>query len=221
MKKVVCFIPIKDNSTRVLKKNLRPFGRKPLFRYVVDTVIKSNKFDEVIVDTDSDEVKEYCRNNSIGIIDRDPELSKDSANGNDLLKSWIETKPNYDIYFQIFVTSPFLKVDTINDCVDFMKKTSEYDSIFTGAEEYTWYWFDNKPINYEPKVLPRSQDAKPMVRETTSLYGITKEAFLKDTSRVGRNPKIYIVNQIEAVDIDTELDFFIAEQVYWKNNLRR
>ena len=103
MKKVVCFIPIKDNSTRVLKKNLRPFGRKPLFRYVVDTVIKSNKFDEVIVDTDSDEVKEYCRNNSIGIIDRDPELSKDSANGNDLLKSWIETKPNYDIYFQIFV----------------------------------------------------------------------------------------------------------------------
>ena len=175
----------------------------------------------MIVDTDSDEVKEYCRNNSIGIIDRDPELSKDSANGNDLLKSWIETKPNYDIYFQIFVTSPFLKVDTINDCVDFMKKTSEYDSIFTGAEEYTWYWFDNKPINYEPKVLPRSQDAKPMVRETTSLYGITKEAFLKDTSRVGRNPKIYIVNQIEAVDIDTELDFFIAEQVYWKNNLRR
>ncbi len=220
MNRTVCFIPIKDNSIRVSKKNLRKFGRKPLFRHVIDTVIKSDKFDDIFVDTDSVEVKEYCENNSINVIDRDPELSKDSANGNDLLKSWVEMKPNYDIYFQIFVTSPFLKIDTINDCVDFMKETSEYDSIFTGVEEYTWYWFDNKPINYEPKVLPRSQDAKPVIRETTSLYGITKEAFLLDNSRIGRNPKIYIVNQIEAVDIDTELDFFIAEQISYKNNLR-
>ena len=219
MNKTVCFIPIKDNSTRVLKKNLRKFGRKPLFKHVIDKVIESDKFDDVFVDTDSVEVKEYCGNNSINVIDRDPELSKDSANGNDLLKSWVEMKPDYDIYFQIFVTSPFLKMDTINNCVDFMKETSEYDSIFTGVEEYTWYWFDNKPINYEPKVLPRSQDAKPMIRETTSLYGIKKEAFLLDNSRIGRNPKIYIVNQIEAVDIDTELDFFIAEQISYKNNL--
>ena len=220
MNRTVCFIPIKDNSTRVLKKNLRKFGRKLLFKHVIDKVIESDKFDDVFVDTDSVEVKEYCGNNSINVIDRDPELSKDSANGNDLLKSWVEMKPNYDIYFQIFVTSPFLKMDTINNCVDFMKETSEYDSIFTGVEEYTWYWFDNKPINYEPKVLPRSQDAKPVIRETTSLYGITKEAFLLDNSRIGRNPKIYIVNQIEAVDIDTELDFFIAEQISYKNNLR-
>ena len=220
MSRTACFIPIKNNSTRVSKKNTRLFGNKSLFRYVVDTVIKSNKFDDIFVDTDSDEVKYYCKDNSINIINRDPELSKDSANGNDLLKSWIETKPDYDIYFQIFVTSPFLKVETINDCVDLMKQNSEYDSVFTGVEEYTLYWFDNKPINYEPKVLPRSQDAKPMIKETTSLYGITKEAFLKDNSRIGRNPKIYLVNQIEAVDIDTELDFFLAEQIYYKNNLR-
>ena len=91
----------------------------------LESLEESDKFDDVFVDTDSVEVKEYCENNSINVIDRDPELSKDSANGNDLLKSWVEMKPNYDIYFQIFVTSPFLKIDTINDCVDFMKETSE------------------------------------------------------------------------------------------------
>ena len=57
MTKTACFIPIKDNSTRVSKKNTRLFGNKSLFRYVVDTVIKSNKFDDIFVDTDSDEVK--------------------------------------------------------------------------------------------------------------------------------------------------------------------
>ena len=37
---------------------------------------------------------------------------------------------------------------------------------------YTWFWFNNRAINYDPRILPRSQDAKPVVVETTALYGI-------------------------------------------------
>ena len=50
----------------------------------------------------------------------------------------------------------------------------------TSRRIFTWYWFDNKPINYNPTKLPRSQDAKPVIVETTALYGIKSEALKKE-----------------------------------------
>jgi CMP-N-acetylneuraminic acid synthetase len=212
MNKIACFIPIKSNSSRVPNKNLRLLGDKPLYRHALDTVIKSKVFDDIFVDTDSEDVKKYCIENSINVIDRDPKLSKDNANGNDLLKYWVNIKPNYDIYFQVFVTSPFLTIETLNNCVNIMNKNNN-DSVFTVIEDYTWYWFNNKPINYDPKLLPRSQDAKPIIKETTSLYAISKNGFKKTKARIGEFPKTYTVDEIESIDIDNKFDFFIAEQI--------
>tara|TARA_R110001592_G_scaffold71904_1_gene219475 strand:- start:4889 stop:5545 length:657 start_codon:yes stop_codon:yes gene_type:complete len=212
MNKIACFIPIKTNSSRVPNKNLRLLGGKPLYRHALDTVIKSKVFDDIFVDTDSEDVKKYCIENSINIIDRDPKLSKDDANGNDLLRYWVDIKPNYNIYFQVFVTSPFLTIETLNNCVNIMNENNN-DSVFTIIEDYTWYWFNNKPINYDPKLLPRSQDAKPIIKETTSLYAISKNGFKKTKARIGESPKTYVVDEVESIDIDNKFDFFIAEQI--------
>jgi len=75
------------------------------------------------------------------------------------------------------------------------------------------YWFNGKPVNYNPKLLPRSQDAKPIIKETTSLYGISKEGFNKTKSRIGESPQIYVVDEIEGTDIDTEFDFIMAKLI--------
>tara|TARA_B100001094_G_scaffold131354_1_gene127197 strand:+ start:2072 stop:2734 length:663 start_codon:yes stop_codon:yes gene_type:complete len=213
MTKIACFIPIKNNSSRVPNKNLRLLRGIPLYRYALDTVINSKIFDDVFVDTDSEDVKNYCIEKNINIIDRDPKLLKDSANGNDLLEHWVDIKPNYDVYFQVFVTSPFLTSNTLKDCVNIMKTNSLGDSVFTVIEDYTWYWFNGKPVNYNPKLLPRSQDAKPIIKETTSLYGISKEGFNKTKSRIGESPQIYVVDEIEGTDIDTEFDFTMAKLI--------
>ena len=213
MTKIACFIPIKNNSSRVPNKNLRLLRGIPLYRYALDTVINSKVFDDVFVDTDSEDVKNYCIEKNINIIDRDPKLSKDSANGNDLLEHWVDIKPNYDVYFQVFVTSPFLTPNTLKDCVNIMKTNPLGDSVFTVIEDYTWYWFNGKPVNYNPKLLPRSQDAKPIIKETTSLYGISKEGFNKTKSRIGESPQIYVVDEIEGTDIDTEFDFIMAKLI--------
>lgn len=213
MTKIACFIPIKNNSSRVPNKNLRLLRGIPLYRYALDTVINSKVFDDVFVDTDSEDVKNYCIEKNINIIDRDPKLLKDSANGNDLLEHWVDIKPNYDVYFQVFVTSPFLTSNTLKDCVNIMKTNPLGDSVFTVIEDYTWYWFNGKPVNYNPKLLPRSQDAKPIIKETTSLYGISKEGFNKTKSRIGESPQIYVVDEIEGTDIDTEFDFTMAKLI--------
>ena len=62
-------------------------------------------------------------------------------------------------------------------------------------------------MNYNPKILPRSQDAKPVVVETTALYGIKKQSLKKRRCRIGYKPYFYEVSDIECVDLDNKKDF--------------
>ena len=213
MNNSVCFIPIKKRSTRVPSKNLRRLNGKPLFKYIVDVAKQSEAFDDIYIDTDSEEIKEYCIKNNLNIIDRDPALAEDSANGNDLLNHWYEMYPDYDYYFQLFATSPFTKSKTIKDCIRILHTDDSIDSIFTANENCGWYWFNGKPINYNPKILPRSQDAKKVFNETTALYGIKKSVLKKHKCRIGDNPYFYMVGDIEATDIDSEFDFMVADMI--------
>ena len=60
MSRVACFVPIKHNSKRVVGKNLRTLGDKPLYRHTLDIVKNMDCFDDVYVDTDSDIIIDYC-----------------------------------------------------------------------------------------------------------------------------------------------------------------
>jgi len=115
----------------VLGKNLKLLNGKRLFEYIVEHCIEAKCFDDIYVDTDSTEIKEYCSKKGIGIIDRLPFLASNEANGNDLLVYHESIHPEYDLYFQAYATAPFLQVESIRNCVNLLKDNSEYDSCFT------------------------------------------------------------------------------------------
>ena len=140
-------------------------------------------------------------------------MSKDQANGNDLL-NYHRNLIKADIYFQLFITAPLLSVKTIKNCIAFLKKNKKYDSILTRHEIYSWFWFKKKPVNYNPKTLPRSQDAQPIVMETTGLYGIRGNTLKKCKCRIGKKPYFYNVDKKQALDLDTSDDFKILKKVY-------
>jgi CMP-N-acetylneuraminic acid synthetase len=207
--KVAAIIPIKEKSKRVKSKNFRSFCGEPLYRFFMKKLIDS-PFDEIFIDTDSAEIAEYATGMGWGVIERVPELAADSANGNDLLV-YEANMVDADIYFQLFITAPLLQSETIHEAYKIMISKIEYDSLFTATEIYSWFWYNDKPVNYDPKVLPRSQDATPITRETTGLYAIRREALFKHKCRIGENPYMLYVDEIEAMDIDTEQDFRVAE----------
>ena len=207
--KTVVIVPIKSNSKRVKRKNFKKIYDKKLYRFILDKLKKTN-FDDIYVDSDSEEIRKYCKKNNFKFIYRLPKLAKDNANGNDLLNYHAKII-KADLYFQIFVTSPLLKISTINKCIRILKTKSNYDSIFTVKKIYSWFWFKKKPINYSPKTLPRSQDAQPIIQESTGLYGITKKSIKKNKCRIGNNPYFFEVSQQEALDLDTQEDFDILK----------
>jgi len=216
--KCACFIPIKANSERVPGKNLKILCGKPLYQYIIMNAKAAACFDDIYVDTNSEEIKKYCNENNVHIIDRKKELTYNSANGNDLLNYHYESYPMYDYYFQLFATAPFLQPESIAKAVNKLIGSSVYDSTFTALKEHGFYWFNKTPINYRPCILPRSQDMEPVYEETTGLYGMSKQALEKYRCRIGASPYICEVSKFEAVDINTEDDFKIAEFIgtaYW------
>ena len=155
--KTVCIVPIKKKSSRVRRKNFKKIDKVPLYAITLQKV-KNCKFDEVYVDTDSQEIKKFCIKNKIKVIDRIKKLALDSANGNDLL-NYHSLIIKADLYFQIFITSPLLSKKSINKCITLLKKNKKFDSVLTCKKIFSWFWFKKKPINYKPRKLPRSQDA--------------------------------------------------------------
>ena len=207
--KTVVIVPIKKKSERVKGKNFRKVNGVPLYQFFLDKLSKCD-FDEVYVDSDSPIIENYCKKNNFYFIKRLPKLSKDNANGNDLL-NYHAKLINADLYFQLFVTAPLLKIKTINTCIKILKNNKKIDSILTSKKIYSWFWFNNKAVNYNPKILPRSQDAQPIIQESTGLYGITKKALKKNKSRIGDKPYFFDVSPQEALDLDTKEDFEILK----------
>ena len=100
--KTACFIPIKANSERVKGKNLRVLNGKPLYQYISEHVQEADVFDDVFIDTNSQEVSDYALSMGFKVIERLPELAQNTANGNDLIVHHFELYPDYDYYFQLF-----------------------------------------------------------------------------------------------------------------------
>ena len=138
--KCVATIPIKKDSERVPGKNFRLINGIPLYQYFLNKM-PNCLFDEVYVDTDSQEIARYAIDNGFVHVPRLPELAGPDANGNDLLNYHVKIL-DADCYFQLFITSPLLRIDTINDCIKILK-TRNFDSILTTKSIYTWFWFRN------------------------------------------------------------------------------
>lgn len=211
--KTACFIPIKAHSERVPGKNLRVLNGKKLYEFICENVKKANVFDDVYIDTNSNEIAEYAAKMGFQVIERKPELALNTANGNDLLVYHYQIKPEYDYYFQLFATAPYLQPESIRTCYERLTSSTTYDSCFTAVENHGFYWYAGTPVNYRPGILPRSQDMLPVIEETTGLYGISREALDKYRCRIGKNPYIHIVDKFQAVDINTEEDLKIAEYI--------
>ena len=162
------------------------------------------------IDSDSKEIEKYCLKKKYLFKKRLPKLAHDNANGNNLL-NYHANMIDADYYFQLFVTAPLLKVKSINKCIKILKGNKKIDSIFTIKKIFSWFWYKDKPVNYNPKILPRSQDAIPLIQESTGLYGISRKALKKYKCRIGKKPYFFEITQKEALDLDTKEDLEILK----------
>lgn len=215
---VFALLPMKGHSERVPNKNMRMFNGRPLYHCVAEVMEKSSHISEFIIDTDSqsiaeDAVKHFSK---VRIIERPIELRGDFVPMNDIIAHDISISDS-DHFLQTHSTNPLLTAKTIEAAINiYFNSLNHHDSLFSVTRWQTrLYWQSGEPVNHNPLELLRTQDLPPVFEENSNFYLFSRSSFAAaGNKRIGLKPRMYEMNKLEAVDIDEEEDFRIAEILY-------
>ena len=72
-------------------------------------------------------------------------------------------------------------------------------------------WLDGSPINYDPENSPNSQDLPNILGISYGISIISRDLMIARRNVVGYKPFLWVLDELESVDIDTEMEFKFAE----------
>ena len=208
--KTIALIPIKFNNRRLPGKNIKPLGGRPLMQYIQETLLQVKGIDEIYVYCSDEGVKEYLLP-GVCYLKRPQSLDQDSTKINEVLASFAQAK-KADLYLLTHATAPFIKAESIQKGIDAVK-SDNYDAAFAVIRQQDFLWLNGKPLNYDLSAIPRTQDLVPIYRETCGFYLYTYWQIVEQNRRIGDKPYFVEVSEIEAVDIDEQEDFDLAEAI--------
>jgi len=217
--KIVALVPMRHNSLRVPGKNYRIFAGRPLYHFVIDTLLGAPSVSEVVIDTDSPFILEDAAKHfpTVRLLERPLHLRDGETPMNEVLMNTTAHVPA-DLYIQTHSTNPLLKSATIEAAVRaYEKQYPAFDSLFSVTRLHTRLWDGlTRPINHNPAILLRTQDLPPVFEENSCLFLFTRDTLTQRRNRLGERPLMFEMDALEATDIDEELHFQIAELLYIK-----
>ncbi len=215
--RIVALVPMRHNSERVPRKNYRPFNGHPLYHYIIRTLLECPLISEIMIDTDSPFILEDAAKNfpAVRLIERPENLRAGDIPMNTVLLHDV-TQIEADWYLQTHSTNPLLRTETITAAINtFLSKLPEYDTLFSVTRIQSRFWDKSgKPINHDPNILLRTQDLTPIFEENSNIYIFNRKNLEYRHNRIGKRPLMFEIDRLEALDIDEELDFLIAEFLY-------
>ena len=215
--KIAALVPMRHESDRVPGKNYRPFNGRPLYHYIVTTLLEVPLISEIMIDTDSSTIMEDARRNfpAVRVIERPPHLRGGDVPMNNVLLHDV-TQMDADWYVQSHSTNPLLRPETVTRAIEtFLSRRPKYDSLFSVTRVQTRFWDANgKAVNHNPDILLRTQDLPPLFEENSNLYIFNRSTIEARRNRIGSAPLLFEIDRLEAIDIDEEIDFTLAELLY-------
>lgn len=210
---------IKAHSARVPGKNFRMLGDRPLFRWVVDTLLGMPEIDRVVIDTDARrELGEHglVESARLQVRDRRPALCGDAVTANALLADLVPAVPAR-MYLMTHVTNPFLTAGTVRAALSRYREAlarGEADALLSVTEHRARFFHaDGAPLNHDPAALRPTQELDPIYEENSNLYLFTAESFASTGTRNGRRPWLFPTPKHESLDIDDPDDWLLAERI--------
>jgi CMP-N-acetylneuraminic acid synthetase len=214
MKKITAIVPVRKGSERVKNKNVKPFANSTLLDIKLNCLKKINLIDEIIVSSDCDSMLQIASKYGVKTHKRDEYYASSKANNSEFFKNLAESIDGEYIMYSP-VTCPLISKETYFDCINTFQNP-EVHNLVTVSPVKHHLWLDGKPLNYDIKNSPNSQNLPDINQITYGISIISKKDMLLYGNIVNESPTFKVLDEIESVDIDTEFDFMVAEYIYNK-----
>jgi CMP-N,N'-diacetyllegionaminic acid synthase len=222
-------ITARGGSKGIHKKNIKRLRGKPLIQYSIDVAKEISNLDDICFTSDSDEIIEVAQNCGLKVAFKRPDvLATDTANSRDVMLHAIETyeklhNKTYDAIILLQPTSPFRSTEQVISCVKLY--TNDLDMVVSvkaasANPYYNLYEEDNGYLESSKKGnFTRRQDCPEVWEFNGAIYVINCESLRKQKMKAFTKVKKFEMSEKTSIDIDSPLDWEIAEFLLKNNKL--
>ena len=220
----VAIIPSRGGSKRIPRKNIKLFHGKPIIAYSIEAALNSGLFNDVIVSTDDEEIAEIAIKYGAKVpFYRSKKNSDDFATTFDVLEEvyqyYLKKGETINTIFCIYPCAAFTTEEKLTLSYKLFNENN-FDSLIPIIE----YSFPiQKALKIEKNnvaysnpefALKRSQDLEKRYHDAGQFYWMDAQTIMNKKTVLTENTGFYIISDLEAHDIDTVLDWKLAELKY-------
>mgnify|MGYP003119804589 FL=1 len=206
------------NSQRLPNKMLKPFVNTTLFNLLLDKLNNSSLIDnkKVYLSIYEDELKQASAGYGFNIYNRSYQSANEDNDIRVIYEWYKDIKEKYVVL--ISACNPLLKIETIENFIKSFSNSSNAGA-FAVFEKKTYYWDkQGKPItDWKGNKIMNTKIVEPIYEAAHCLYAsktdlLYKECWMGESSPP--EPKLFVMDELEAFDIDYEWQFKVGEQLY-------
>ncbi len=200
--KILSIIPARAGSKGIPNKNIRIIGGHPLIYYAIKNALDSKMITDVIVSTDSSEVKIIAEQMGVKVKWRNKTLCGDEVTLDAVIADAIPNKEQWDYIVTMQPTSPTLRRSTLDKAIHYTIENG-FDTVISAinAPHLSWGEKDGKKVpNYVERL---NRQYLPPCYIETGAFVVSKASIVTPETRIGTKVDVYEVPKDEAQDVDT------------------
>ncbi|MCH9770277.1 MAG: acylneuraminate cytidylyltransferase family protein [Gammaproteobacteria bacterium] len=223
------FIFARGGSKGVKRKNIRSFAGKPLIAHTIEFGLKHPGIDRLIVSTEDQEIAEVALQFGAEVPFMRPQaLAEDDSSE---WQAWqhaikeIQKQNPFNQFVCLPVTAPLRKAEDLTQCLKVFRK-GQADLVFTARQAQRNPYFNMVTVNQQgyaelaissAEIIEQRQAAPAVYDMATVAYVTSPNFVLQHDGIFSGRCQFVCVPAERAVDVDTELDFKIAEYLFKEN----
>lgn len=228
MKKILGIIPARGGSKGVPNKNIRELKNKPLIHYTIEAAQGSKLLTDFIVSTESKKIVEICKNINVEVPFLRPiKLAGDRVESFPVVEHALKKMEKYKkVKYHYFVllqpTTPFRTASDIDKSCDLLIN-SDVDSVVSVCNVGAMHPLRMKKItkndrlenyiNQDFENMKPRQELPTVYIRNGAIYASKSKVLQKYKSLVGPDCAAHIMSPEQSINIDTILDFKLAELI--------
>lgn len=224
----VACIFARAGSKGIPNKNIKTFSGKPLISWAVELALQVRQINEVFISTDSEEIAEIARMAGATVpFIRPSELATDTSPEWHSWQHFIKYLTDKggrlpEAFLSLPATSPLRSINDVENCLnEFKKGRADFVVGITSSQRNPYFNMVKKGDDNQVNLVIQQVEKYSRRQDTPEIFDLTTVCYVGKPSTILTKNSIFEgkvagveIPRERAIDIDTELDFQIAEFLF-------